>query len=451
MQKLVIKAQFMGIRPCEIKMSKFLLLIGEQASGKSTIAKLIYFFQTLPDTIYEAAVLANGRGKDWYYFGREIEKIAAQKFIETFGTLIRPEGFHIVFYFDKESQGYLEVFEGNDGLVGTRFHSTKGYNSEQLINTHFATLPLSGTREDKIRFREHIRKIIDDVFAKKTNSTTFLIAGRNTIVAFPDAFEKTVSHEIEKLIEEEVRQQDFQKMQRSGNERLLLDFVEWSKGVREYFKKNGQSFKMVARYLENKNKLNDISEISKKILKGEYSSDSNGESVSVSNSFKIPLKDASSGQQEALRILQGIFLAIGLRNRKEFLIVEEPEAHLFPVAQKELINAFALFLNTISEGKLIITTHSPYVLACVNILLMANYTSRQNGEVLKNKVNKEISSDFWLNPADFNAYALGGEEYRLDIKDEITGLINQNYLDTISEQLGIQFSQLYELLTQSAG
>jgi hypothetical protein len=162
----------------------------------------------------------------------------------------------------------------------------------------------------------------------------------------------------------------------------------------------------------------------------------------------VPIKDASSGQQEVLRIIQGIFLAIGLRNRKEFLIVEEPEAHLFPLAQKELINAFALFLNTIPEGKLIITTHSPYVLASVNILLMANYTAQQNGEVLKSKVNKSVSQDFWLSGEEINVYALGGEEYCLNIKDDVTGLINQNYLDSISEQLGIQFQQLYDLLTQ---
>lgn len=81
---------------------------------------------------------------------------------------------------------------------------------------------------------------------------------------------------------------------------------------------------------------------------------------------------------------------------------------------------------------------------------MANFTSQQDGEVLRNRVNDKISADFWLNPENFNAYALGGKKYCVDIKDEATGLISQNYLDTISEQLGIEFSQLYDLLTQPA-
>ncbi len=46
MQKIIIK-NFRQIEYAEIEIKKITLLIGEQASGKSTIAKLIYFFQRL--------------------------------------------------------------------------------------------------------------------------------------------------------------------------------------------------------------------------------------------------------------------------------------------------------------------------------------------------------------------------------------------------------------------
>ena len=42
MQKIIIK-NFRQISYAEIEIKDFLFLIGEQASGKSTIAKLIYF------------------------------------------------------------------------------------------------------------------------------------------------------------------------------------------------------------------------------------------------------------------------------------------------------------------------------------------------------------------------------------------------------------------------
>lgn len=46
MQKLIVD-NFKQITHAEIEIKDFLLLIGPQASGKSTIAKLIYFFKFL--------------------------------------------------------------------------------------------------------------------------------------------------------------------------------------------------------------------------------------------------------------------------------------------------------------------------------------------------------------------------------------------------------------------
>ena len=39
------------IESCEIEISRFIVLTGEQASGKSTIAKAVYFFRTVKDEI----------------------------------------------------------------------------------------------------------------------------------------------------------------------------------------------------------------------------------------------------------------------------------------------------------------------------------------------------------------------------------------------------------------
>ena len=46
MQKLIID-NFKQISHAEIEVKDFLLLIGPQASGKSTIAKLIFFFKSI--------------------------------------------------------------------------------------------------------------------------------------------------------------------------------------------------------------------------------------------------------------------------------------------------------------------------------------------------------------------------------------------------------------------
>ncbi|MDM3856880.1 MAG: AAA family ATPase [Aphanizomenon gracile PMC649.10] len=51
MQKIIIE-NFGPIQYAEIEVKKILVLIGEQASGKSTIAKLIYFFKSLRDDLF---------------------------------------------------------------------------------------------------------------------------------------------------------------------------------------------------------------------------------------------------------------------------------------------------------------------------------------------------------------------------------------------------------------
>ena len=51
MKKIEIH-NFGPIKDAVVDIKPMLVLIGPQASGKSTIAKLIYFFETLPDDLF---------------------------------------------------------------------------------------------------------------------------------------------------------------------------------------------------------------------------------------------------------------------------------------------------------------------------------------------------------------------------------------------------------------
>lgn len=458
MQKLVIKRQFMGVKPCEIELNRFLLLIGEQASGKSTIAKLIFFFETLPTVIYSNIVKiypdihpdSIENAAVWITEGR---------FIQTFGIGMLSEGEQtqslIHYYYNTQEKGQtyqIEIYRDNN-IINPTFHISFDADlttSISIIVKEYINFRRIDENIDEGKARKQLREKLNKLFYSESNEYTYLIAGRNNIVAFPEIFETVVGKELEKLIEDEIKGQEFEKRQRLGNERLLYEFVEWSKGIRTYFKNNGQTFEGVAKTLLNQNALTIIQKIANNILKGSYTNSQWGEQIKLeNNNVSIPLKDASSGQQEVLRLLQGLFLSIGLQNRKEFFVVEEPEAHLYPLAQKELINAFAVFLNTIPQGKIVVTTHSPYILACINILLFANYVSNEIGQHNLNGSISNIPRPFWLNSSIFNAYSLGqNDNYCVDIKDPVTGLIDQNYLDAISEQLGLQQQELYNLLTE---
>ena len=75
----------------------------------------------------------------------------------------------------------------------------------------------------------------------------------------------------------------------------------------------------------------------------------------VNEKQSIELIQASSGQQEALPMLQTLAV-LSIFSRNTFTFIEEPEAHLFPIAQKYIVQiiAFLYNLNNIN----FITTHS---------------------------------------------------------------------------------------------
>ena len=183
---------------------------------------------------------------------------------------------------------------------------------------------------------------------------------------------------------------------------------------------------------------NKISEI----LKGKYSSDKSGEKIQLENGSIVRLANASSGQQESIRILQDLFLVI-LRDEKVLRIVEEPEAHLFPIAQKQMIELLALMVNQNKENSLIVTTHSPYILSTFNNLLFASRVIEKNPSA-ESEVSEIVDVDFRLKATDFAAYTLrfteGGFVSESIMSDR--GVIKQNYLDTASEMLSYEFNHL---------
>ena len=98
-------------------------------------------------------------------------------------------------------------------------------------------------------------------------------------------------------------------------------------------------------------------------------------------------------------------------------------------------------LNTNSQ--IIITTHSPYILSVFNNLLFATRVVKKN-EKTREEVNEIIPEECWLNPDVCNAYFLK-DGLSESIFDPQTGLIGQNHLDEISEELGADFDGLYQI------
>ena len=123
-------------------------------------------------------------------------------------------------------------------------------------------------------------------------------------------------------------------------------------------------------------------------------------------------------------------------------IIEEPEQNLFPSTQAQLISYLLNICNAQEkQHSFTLTTHSPYILTQLNILLFAGLLQKRGKA---DQVSEYVSDA--IAPDELNVYAVQNDGTVVSIIDPETNMISQNYLDSVSEELSIKFQQLYRLL-----
>ncbi len=196
--------------------------------------------------------------------------------------------------------------------------------------------------------------------------------------------------------------------------------------------------------IKNNNKFKKNAEnamqIIRQILKGDYVYSLDGEKLYFKDNKFVYIAQASSGQQEILWILLILFDII-LNNKKMFLVIEEPEAHIFPETQKQIMELIALAIN-VTDSQILMTTHSPYILTSTNLLI--------HSANVENKITNEdtvIKKDMRLDKEKVGAYMLthnGSFAYR-EIIDEETGLIEAREIDSVSDIINQVTDKLLDL------
>jgi predicted ATPase len=452
MQKIYVK-NFGAIPEAEIEIKKILVLIGPQASGKSTIATLIYFFRGLGNNILRQII----RDKD-VLLAEDFTDVIITRFEELFGSQDIQSSFTITFYYDAEKRKYLTVRKLEGELRLQILFDTTFFNDDwfQKSDTALKRLIKQESNNQKAKLSKYYEDSIEDslyfsvfsndlkrIFFDEFDSRRFIIAGRSASVGFGSLFESFFRAQLEvKMIEN--------RNTINPHERLMVEYLNSISYLKDRFQRFA-TFENLKTQFED-NFLTYALEKFNAIFKDKYQINNSGEYLELSTGKLIPFYNASSGQQESIRILQDIFDVMAFKETV-FRVVEEPEAHLFPEAQKNLVELFALLSNHQPDNQIIITTHSPYILTAFNNLLFANRVVVKNSEA-KEEVDKIIPEVFHLKYEDFSAYSLGnsfGEQgkYYKNIGDDESGLINQNYLDTVSEILGAEFQKLYKIHAKS--
>lgn len=176
-----------------------------------------------------------------------------------------------------------------------------------------------------------------------------------------------------------------------------------------------------------------------------YSFQGNEDRIILENGKSIHLVESSSGIQ-SITPLSVVVEAAGRENGKHLFIIEEPELNLYPTTQKALVE-YLIEKCTQGDNRLIITTHSPYILTALNNCIQAKNVVNMHPESAE-EVEKLVPSRYHLDYEDIIAYHVAGGTAK-PIMNEESKMIDANAIDDVSEQLGSVFDQLLDLKYQN--
>jgi predicted ATPase len=432
MQRISIE-NFGPVKKFEADVTDIILLIGPQASGKSTISKLIFIFKSLKDEILNyiyADNLASFLPNDHRY--NDLLRCIKFNFVQYFG--LKPDCAEFRSTYQYSSKKQIIIYKSEDNLdiklsftlenelnlLITEILNYKIISQEQ--HNPFKSLEELLELESNRRLQfNYFKSRIDNIF-EETHSHVFIPAGRSLM--------STLTEQLQ-----EIKNPD-------TLDYFTKSFVERINLLKTYFTDDLNTLiqnKDVALNLDD-----DLSRLLKKILKGEYrfNADIDKERIYFNNERYVKLQYASSGQQESVWILLLIFRYI-LDKTSVFMVFEEPEAHLYPETQSDMVELIGLLAN-LNNNQIIITTHSPYILSSFNNLLYAHQVGKNKIGDAREAVASIINSKSWIDPNRISAFFISENGYESIIDEELK-LIQAEKIDSASSIINDKFNDLFNL------
>ncbi len=432
--------QFGPIKEINTDLNKNLeVVIGPQASGKSTFIKVVYFCRKIRD--YFLQYLNHVINTETRYTNESYVnflKYIRRPFLGYFGTTKHMDNFSIRYYYEKETNRYVSISLDEDRYAKFGFSDSLKEDICNMIREAIKVaeknkdLSFSDSFLEQTNFVASARKMIQQIF-RDDFMLLYIPAGRNLLAVLPDGILSkggSLHDRLEQDNEVDISQTDL----------ISQEFAQYIRNVRTNF--GSRLDEIVQNYLKTvkgqirNHDVNLACQLIHDILRGDYVYDKEGEKLFYDKEHWVKLMFSSSGQQEVVWALNMIFLAI-LKNEKTFLVFEEPESHLFPDSQEKIAQLAALLVNS-SNSQVVITTHSPYMLTAFNLLIYSG--ERESKASAENSV---IRKEFRLIPGSVGAYLLSAEQGCLkDIVNNERGLIDALQIDGISESINERMDRI---------
>ena len=367
MQKIIIR-NFGPIKECKIDLSQFIVLTGPQATGKSTIAKVIYYFSLTKEICFSLITGSKNRSLDTLKSDLR-GSFLLQTFYDLFGGMVASSvGCSLECTYTEKTK--IRVYRDGGSLL--KIDLSK--NIDELVEL-YADRDISFWSDEKNS--RHLNQELNDIF-KLPYTPIYIPAGRSVVTLMTDFMGELLLSGSGTRSRSAIQNLDY-AIQRYVREVLL---------IRKFFSEGTMKLipKIRRGHILNASLVKKFLLLSMKIIKGEYFYRDGAEFLRIKKfsgeTADVWVNFASSGQQEILWVCNIMFYHL-FHGDHVFIILEEPEAHLYTDSQKYISELIGLFVH--AGNRAIITTHSPYILGEFNNLLYANEiqgVDEQRNEIL---------------------------------------------------------------------
>lgn len=434
MQKIIIN-HLGPIKHCELNINDFIICTGSQAAGKSTLAKSVFFFKNLRNILYsqfmKQYLLSMEDNDDVLALSIEnrFYREMRSNFLQIFGT---------TWHMDRAMS--LEYYYAENTFIKMSLKSNMDIPNYIWIECSKDIQDFLG-RLDALQKEQHeyteelavqIMHEIELIFCEDA-AVVYIPAGRSMITLLSSQLNYIYSF----MNDTQKRNLDY--CTQSYLERILR--------LKQSFTQNPDAMIKDAIMLTDTkldiNLLHEMTSLMRDILQGEYLYKDGEERLQVTKDQYVKVNFASSGQQEVVWILNVLFYYL-LNNRKAYFIIEEPESHLFPQAQK-LVTEFISLARGNGRNQIFITTHSPYILGTINNLL---YADRISESVSPKKVAAIIPQSRWLDFNIISAYFINKGIVASCLDKEFHSIENE-VIDGVSDVINEDYDKMVLLKEES--
>lgn len=413
---------FGAIKELDLELKPIMVFIGEQGTGKSTIAKLISIFRSTQFLIEKA-----GTPREAF------RKLLANHSISSYVN----EKTQITFtsdYCEFRFSFWSETFLVNEEHPYSKADKEFSIYNQKFPDWKFDTPSPTKKLEDKKLEIEEAKRMGDhERVVELTKEIEETIEKNKYTDALLTRFEQMLS--MQKYSEYIPSERIFISTASGLFMNLLSNKVPLSQSLLNF----GAAFER-ARL--------STPELDIDFLHIKYKFENGEDRIYFDDNQFINVKEAASGHQNIVPMLLVINNKTGISTNSLFthtFIVEEPELGLFPTTQKELTKLLIKKCTSIGgfrgqNYELVMTTHSPYILSSLNNQLLAFKTSL----ISKNRtseIDSIVYKDSWINPESFIAFEVKGGTAR-SIMNHKTMLISESELDSASEEINYDFDRL---------